>query len=327
MPRLISFFVLLASVTTIIRAQDLSLKDIRKQYLNQDILIFGQEYILPGYINNWEKVKAKDDRKERFLPRPDKASLSIRGKKAVIISIEEVNPSLGKLDPFGDPIDASKIINPKVLVIARVLEDGLLIQRSDIFSSLIGESFRLVSQANTQKLEFDDYLNSIIGKSMYKVWDTELYAGDATFDDPFKPFHGIGYQTENMTPLKIVDAKFIQIKNTIFIKVELPDGSIRILYQKFDPGMVTHHSKDVVEKWLYPSTIWDLPSRFSEKEVEAIKGKKIIRGMSKLGVVCSWGLPSRINQSSEGLVQWVYRYRDTYLYFDGDVIRDWQSSN
>lgn len=57
----------------------------------------------------------------------------------------------------------------------------------------------------------------------------------------------------------------------------------------------------------------------------AIGLKKVLIGMTKDNVRLSWGNPTKINRSSRGLEQWVYRRGNSsqYVYFDNGKVSAW----
>lgn len=60
---------------------------------------------------------------------------------------------------------------------------------------------------------------------------------------------------------------------------------------------------------------------------QMINEKKVAVGMTENQAVQSWGQPSKINRSSSGADQWVYRRSgsasDQYLYFENGLLRSW----
>lgn len=335
-------------------AKDLSLGEIRATLLGQQVVILGATYF-PNTLVGWYRVEGDETTGfskvsaaanfKRALEGSDNVSaklmraltddvyvsVNVRGKRGLVVSVEEAETSLrykksGQTDVFGKRIDDSRVTNPNIQVVVKMNEDGLLIGTTGYFGSLLGSSFQLASRMDTMRSEVEGYLSRLVGKTLYKAGYTKLLDPTLSLQDLLdrnKRELSRDYETKNLTPLKVVDAKFLEEGNAVVIKVELPNGVTRLLF-----GDLNYYDHEVA----YKQTMLDrmgisaeekIPSRFSPKEIASIKEENIFVGMSKDALYWSWGYPEKTNDWGRGGAQLIYP-GGQYVYVQGNVVRDWQ---
>lgn len=261
-------------------------------------------------------------------------SANIRGKRGQAISVEEDNSPLisqkiGQTDVFGKPFDESSATNPYIKVVVKMDEDDLLVGTTGYFGGMLGRTIQLASHVDAMKKEVDENLSRLIGKTLYNTGYTNLLNPNLSLQDlldPRKRRIYRDYRTKNLTPLKVVDVKFLEEENAVIIKVNLPKGESRILFSKLDNYNSEVRSKETILERMQLSAVEKIPSKFSPREVSAIKEGNIFRGMSEDALRWSWGYAEKINDWGRGGKQYVYS-GGQYVYVSGKFVRDWQSVN
>lgn len=316
-------------------AKDLSLAGIREILLGQEVLVLGPTFRLSGQapdsLRDWYFVERGETQEYKKVVKVNPhAPATIRGTRGYVISVEEANvfyksKKVGETDPFGEPIDASRVINPYIQVVVKIGEDANFVAVTNYFSNMMGRSIQLASRAGTLATEIQGHLASLIGKPLYKTGYSEVFDGALSLPellDDTKRRLARDFHTKNLTPMKVMDAKFLEDANAVVLKVELPDGQTRLLFGDLYFYDSKSAAKSILER-MGISAVGKIPSTFSAKELSAIKEGKIFRGMSEDALFCSWGYPKKTNDWGKAGEQHVYGRQ--YVYVEGKTVRDWQS--
>jgi hypothetical protein len=320
---------LFASMTT---AKDLSLDEIRQALLDKEVVILGATFYYhdlgptANSLRDWKLVEGDETTGYKFFW-DAYASANLRGKRGRVISINLEPRKVGEIDAFGKPIDASRVINPYIQVIVRADDDARLMGTTGHFGYMIGRSIQLASRMDALKSEIEKHLARLIGKPLYKTGHTKLLDAGMSLQDLLEPNKrklARDYETKNLTPMKVVDAKLLEAENAVVIKVELPNGASRLLFGELEYYDSASGPASTVLDRMQISAVEKIPSKFSPKELAAIKEGKIFRGMSEDALYCSWGYADKINDWGRGGAQHIYA-GSQYVYVDGKVVRDWQS--
>ncbi len=128
----------------------------------------------------------------------------------------------------------------------------------------------------------------------------------------------------NLTPLIIRDTKYLEAEDAVVLKVELPDGGVRLLFEDLYGYDSDNRRKVTQSQRINISAAERIPSKFSKKELAAIKDGAIFRGMSEDALYWSLGYSERVNDWGNGGKQHIYR-GGFYVYVIGMKVRDWQS--
>lgn len=317
-------------------AKDLSLDEIRTQLLSQEVVVLGNSSSGYGRMSeslvDWYLVNGNEtDGFKRVSSADSHASTSLRGKRGLVISVEEAttfqkSKKAGEKDAFGKPIDNSRIMNPYVQVVVKLADDDVLIETTNYYVNMIGRSIQLASRADTLKKEIEGNLTRLVGKTLYKTGYTKLLDSTLSLKELLernKRELSPDYETKNLTLLKVVDAKFFEAENAVVVKVELPNRQTRLLFGKLD----NYDTRYAYEPTLFRMEITaeeKIPARFSSRELSAIKESKIFRGMSEDAMFWSWGFAEKTNDWGRGGKQYIY-HGSQYVYVDRKTVRDWQS--
>lgn len=341
---------LLASVAM---AKDLSLEEIRAQLLNQEVVVLGTSFsgdrYLSGFLVDWylvkgdavtgferiDRLRASSRAPETFQEKMDRLTAewrvpeTFRGKRGFVVSIEFASEKAGEKDAFGNQIDNSRVKNPYIKVVVKVPDGEVLIGTTHYYNSIIGRTLQLVSVADSLKKEIESHLAKLIGKTLYKAGYTKLL--DSTLSskellDRDKRELYLDHDTKNLTPLKVIDTKFLEAERVVVLKVELPNGETRLLFGESDNYDITYPYKRTLLQRIGISAEEKIPEKFSRNELAAIKGGEILRGMSLEALYWSWGYPEKTNDYGRGGKQLIYHinYGNQYIYVDGKMVRNWQ---
>jgi len=335
-------------------AKDLSLEEIRAQLLNQEVVVLGHSFsgsvdrYLLGSLVDWhlvrddevtgyersDRLKASLREPETFLEKMDRLTAdrrvpeTFRGKRGLVISIELASKKVGEKDAFGNQIDSSRVKNPYIQVVVKVLDGEVMIGTTGFYSSMIGRTIQLVSVADSLKKEIESDLSQLIGKKLYKAGYTKLLDSTLSLkellDRDKRELHR-DHDTKNLTPLKVIDTKFLEAEKAVVLKVELPNGQNRLLFGESDGYDTKYPYKRTLLQRIGISAEEKIPEKFSRNELAAIKRGEILRGMSLEALYWSWGYPEKTNDYGQGGKQLVYHinYGSQYIYVDGKMVRDW----
>ena len=325
-------------VASLANAKDLSLAEIRGLLLNQEVVVMGSSFgsgSLSDSLIHWHVVTGDEStgyKKIRTNQAGYYAPVAVRGKRGVVVSVEQAesySPSkkVGETDVFGKKIDDSRVMNPHINVVVKVHDGDLLVMTESSYDSMMGRNLQLASRADALKNEVEAALSQLIGKTLYKAGFTELLPSTMSLSDlldykkrELSSDRGI----ENLTALKVVDAKFFEGEKAVVVKVELSDGQTRLLFGSCDLFDGTNRSKrSQIEKLSLLAEL-KIPSKFSTKELSGIRNHKIFPGMSENALYWSWGFPQQTNDWGRGGKQHIY-FKRLFVYVSGGSIRDWQS--
>lgn len=313
-----------------------TLKEIRHQLIDKEIIILGHSSKFDGRLSSWEFVGGNESDGYQFISR-SYVPKDLRGTKGTIIavveeSLNEYSAMTAKKDVFGKPVDAIHKIDPYVKIVVKLKDDKYDLIGVSTHYGIVNSNFQLIERANAVRKEVETHLSKLIGKNIYSTGLTKLLDPSLGFDELLDPGFRLstmrrGSTIKNFTPLKVIEAKVFDEANAVIIKVELPDKEEKILF-----GDLEGYERDSENhEWTYfekigITAIEKIPHELSNKEVLSIKNSEIFRGMSEKSLIYSWGYPEKSNDWGRGGEQWVYS-GNRFVYLTGKVIRDWQIAN
>lgn len=316
-----------------------SLEEIRGQLLKQEVVVLGRGFgdrgvgSLSGKLVEWFLVSGdKSTGYKGIQSSGSYAPETFRGKRGLVVSVEEAesffaSKKVGEMDAFGKPIGSSHVMNPYIDVVVKMLEGDDLLGTRNFYISLMAGSLRLASRADSLKKDLDGYLAQLINKKLYKTGYTELLNPALSLKDLLdlnKRGLARDYETPNLTPLKVVDAKLLETEDAVVLKVELPNGDTRLLFgalNSYDLGPPGEQTR-LQRMQIYAEE--RISPKLSPKELVAIKDGKIFQGMSEEALYWSWGYPDKSNDWGRGGQQLIY-HGSQYVYLAGKRVRDWQA--
>lgn len=325
-------------------AKEPSLDEIRGELLGQEIVILGNAFPagIPGYehltptankLVDWFFMEGNEGtgytRSKAIAPY---APTAMRGQKGRVVAVQETTSLLnrsraGQLDAFGKPIAEASILNPYITVVVRTADGQALIGSTGYYITLMGSKLQLASRADRLKEEMAAYLEKLIGRRLYKTEFSQLLRSGLSLSDLLDRNRRLlsrDTQTANLTALTVIEARHLEAENAVVLKVALPNGEERLLY-----GELRNYERADVERRSQLERMGirigeEVPAKFSNREIAAIRKGEIFRGMSKEALFWSYGYPEKSNDWGRGGQQYIYGGTE-YVYTDGARVTDWQS--
>jgi hypothetical protein len=329
--------------------KDWTLGEFRAKYLGQRVLIMHASDIA-GTLGGWQPVLQNGEGSFRsdyhggaFI------SLKYKDQTPKIIAIQNSEAKRSaQANIMGDAVSDDTAVGASVIIIAQ-FDDGQLAEFRSIVSLITDQrvtnpsscrplcnsdpdrwSMELLptSERDAHAAIIAQNLHSTIGKKVYAIHQSLVFGLDITPEDVLN-LGGYGKRLEDvplLTPMTIVGANYNPRYDFIAWKLRLPDGPEIISASRYRDDASSNVGND--NSFLgrsIGSLLMAVPPNLTPREIEAIKGKKIFRGMSKRAVFYSWGIPSE-NDYGRGGKQLVYGEKQfVYLDLDGKVT-DWQST-
>lgn len=171
--------------SSLVRADELSLDEVRGRLLNQEVVVLGSSHssgpvpvMVDWYLVSHDEVEGY--RRINLLYANSHAPRTVRGKRGVVVSIEEAKnfsraKMVGERDVFGSSVSVSDAKNPYVSVVVKLLEDDLLVGVTDYYGSMVRKNIRMVYEAEVRKKEIERTLSQLVGKELYKTGYTKLF--------------------------------------------------------------------------------------------------------------------------------------------------------
>jgi hypothetical protein len=342
-------FISIIIIPALGQEKDWTLGQFRAKYLGQHVLIL-QGHDISGSLGGWQPVMA--DRNGSFQDDFNGgAFISFKYKEQTpkIVAIQSSSKKTGN-NIMGDAVNNDNEINPNVTIIFQ-FDDGRLAKDFDYVSAYTGhhtivggETCRplcnpdqdrweipimLVSERDAHAAIIAQNLPNTIGRKVYAIHQSLVFGPEITPDDVLN-LGGYGKTLEDvplLTPMTIVGANYNPRYDFIAWKLRLPDGREIISASRYRDDASSNVGND--NSFLgrsIGSLLMAVPPDLTPREVEAIKSKKIFRGMSRRAVFYSWGATTE-NDYGRGGKQLVYGDNQfVYLDLDGKVT-NWQSTH
>jgi hypothetical protein len=300
-------------------AADLSLAALRAKYLDKRVIV------LPGVPSQWGKVVEEDG--HYTIKRFQRAeSGSLAGEQGTVVSLEEHTKTEGKLDAFGKPIVAEKIIGPYFDIVVK-LDNGSLIGQTTYETLLKEWGIQSLAEAEKQQREVQARLDKLINKTLYKTGYTRLLEPTLSLDEVSEknnPDTLPDRTIENLTPMRVRQAKVIPARHMLLIVVDLPTKETRLMVGNLNNVQTRRQFPSETEtEMLNISAEPSIPAKFTKRERDAIKRGEIFSGMSQDALWWSWGFPDKSNDWGSGGEQAIYGGH-TYVYVKQKIVSDWQ---
>jgi hypothetical protein len=322
-------------------AQDKTLGEIRRELLGKEVVIGGtkatgmavyprQEALLDWHIAEGDTHSGYKVKKAGNFQ--DHAPYELKGRKGIVISIELVEDIFRKTkrgtstDIFGEKIRDDTVENPYFDLVVR-LEDSTLLITRNYYTNMKGSILKTIKDFDQQKNQIVQNIQTLVGKTIYPVGYSTIYPQDIgikeitdTLRKDIYKLNGI----ENLTPLRIVNAKYLDNEHAILLKVESPQGRIGVILSP-----LAHISDESFRELPFlqmvaHSFLTSIPKTLSATEIEAIKKGSIFRGMSLTALHYSWGYPKKENDWGSTGKQLIYTDR-LFVYIRDKKVVDWQA--
>jgi hypothetical protein len=259
-------------------------------------------------------------------------AIGYRGQTATVIAVQIAkspleNTRVGATNAFGESVSEDDIENPYMEVVIRFKDGTLGITTGYIIT--LPRLMELASKRQSARGEIESKLPSVIGRKLYAVGWSELYKPTATIEDLSGPDQTSARlpisDVPLLEPLTITKAKYLPDVDAVLMKLSLPNGREAIVYT---PSSYFH--LDDPDFGFIQSVAGTLsasvPAYLTPREIEAIKGRELFRGMSKNALDDAIGLCEKENDWGRGGKQRIYFGGKLIVYLDNaGKVEDWQS--
>jgi hypothetical protein len=229
-------------------------------------------------------------------------------------------------DAFGRPLSADKIVNSHLNIVVK-LDNGMLIGTSTLAALIERYTFKLVADAETQEKQLQARLDNLINKTLYKTGYSRLLDGALSLDEAARNNTVLTLPDRtvpNLTPMRVLRAKVIPLRNLVLAEVELPSKETRLFASQLSDVRVQKSFPSETETHMLGiSAELSIPAKFTKRERDAIRKGEIFAGMSEDALLWSWGFPEASNDWGRGGEQLIYHKR-LYVYMKGKTVTDWQ---
>lgn len=320
MKKILALMALVVSIP--VNAGDFNLGQIREKLVNQPVRISGR--LLLGGVDNWARVQRQSDSSAKF-GRSDRLPADYAFAKGNVVSVELADTRVVTKDAFGKDIDFSKVKDPYVNVIVK-LADGTEVGTTAYEYAFHGNTLQLIEEAERTRRDIEAILAKLDGKSLYLPMYQHVYPNTVAFDDLLRvipstaplPFD----EVPRATPLKIIETKYLDGYNRALIRIALPNGNEGIMVGTTDAFYLKREYK--------PSDLDRLGfnaeqsmSKFTPREITAIKNVEFFKGMSQSALYWSVGLPTKENDYGRGGKQLVFA-TGLIVYTQNDRVTSYQ---
>ena len=311
--------------------QDITINSKRTREYALGSWVFAEGNNQQGYKKRLHKPFPSSSFEEK-IPVPYRYK-GAEGKIIAVDILPDPNPYSIKInlkDAFGEPIDKNDLVDPYFDVIVHLQSGELVTVNSCYLATIInGHHFRFSSDRNKIKKEIIDNIDTLIGKTIYPVAESKIFPPDVSVDKlitwnkrRFARLHDV----PNFIPLEIIKAKYLEKEGGILIKVKFLSNRIGIIFDQFvsieDAKKSPHVGTSFLDRATFGFKI-NIPKSLTAREVEAIKKRRIFKGMSSKALEYSWGYEDKKNDWGNGGKQLIFN-ENQYVYLKNNKIVNWQ---
>jgi hypothetical protein len=324
----------------LLASDSVTLGQVRNVFLGQRVVVSGASETLAGrhQLLDWRianravtAIETDAQKQARYVVPDDLNRLPVdySGKTAKVIAVQlnDLQEAKPRTNALGDVISDEATINPYLDLVVE-FDDGTLAMATTYARSLTTLNLvELASAASSTGDQMKSGLPGFVGKTVYAIGYSRLYKPDTTLEeiskgDVFKQVDDVPL----LQPLKILAAKYVESIGVV-IEVEFPNGETALSLTSM-LELNSPHDPERNETF-FEKTVGDLlatiPSFLTPRDLDAIRGGKIYRGMKDIAVDYALGLPDKENDWGAGGKQLVYGgFLFVYLNQKGEVV-DWQS--
>jgi len=318
-----------------------TLRAFKNQFLNQDVIIKDSVYD-EKYCLQWATAqKMPDGTYKKYWPEGDphdNLPTRYRGQTATVVAASlspvQLRDNAGGTNAFGDSVSQEDVERLFIEVVVK-FKDGTLAMVSTLPEGFVPQLMELVSERQAAMEAWDSKLPAVIGRKLYAVGNSRLYKLTATIENLDSPNEILerlpGSDVPRLEPLTIIGAKYVPDVDGVVMKLRLPNGTEALAYTAstflHDENLAPEGgAKDEIITKVAGVFLTAVPTFLTPKEIEAIKGTKIFRGMSELALDYSVGSCDSENDWGRGGKQRIYYGGKLIVYLDNSgKVEDWQS--
>jgi hypothetical protein len=319
--------------------EEKTLGEIRKELLGKEVIITGVKApkldIFQGIEVFLHWYLAERDSQQGFKKKKGtygnlEAPYRLKGASGIVESIELAESFSQKrkrgtsTDVFGDTVKDDDTLNPYFDIVVK-LQEGTLLITTGYYTTIMGEELELASNVDANKDEIQRNIDSLTGKIIFPVAYSKIFPPEADIKDITNTLSSSLNKLRdipNLTPLKILKAKYLENENGVLLKVEFLGDKTGIIFSRFQNDM--SGQKLLFLEKATSGFLTEIPKSLTAKEVKAIKEGAIFKGMSWLALYYSWGFPKNKNDWGTGGEQFIYG-DNLFVYVKSGKVVDWQS--
>lgn len=286
---------------------ELSLRQFRQIFLNQRIVILKGDDI--GSLAGWQPMKRGRDGFEDDLGFGAFIPYKYKDQTPKVIDIREnavlEQPKEGQKNALGETVTDNDIIDPDVKIIVQ-FDDGQLAKYSSIVSLIMDQQsyspdhwdmeFMLASVRDVHAEIMRQNLRSTIGQKLYAVHDSLLFPTDITPGDLLDLGKRETKKLDDVTllsPMTIVAASYNDRYDFVAWKLRLSDGREIISAARYQDDLREAGNSPSFLRRATGTLRLNVPPNLTAEEINAIRDKKIFRGMSHQALLYSWARPAK----------------------------------
>jgi hypothetical protein len=302
----------------------------KRQFLNQDVIVNDVPF-QESYCLDWHTARQMPDGTyQKTDDIMNYLAIGYRGQTGKVLAVQLAEPArVGGTNAFGESVGEDDIDNPYMEIVVK-FKDGTLGMTTG-FTITLPRLMELAGKREAVREYIESKLPSVIGRKLYAVGWSELYKPTATIED----LSGIDQTSVKLSssdvpllePLTITKAKYLPDVDAVLMKLSLPNGTEAIAYT---PSGYFHFDDPQFEfiQSVAGTLQASIPIGLTPREIEAIKGRKLFRGMSKNALDDAIGLCEKENDWGRGGKQRIYFGGKLLVYLDNSgKVEDWQSSD
>ena len=211
------------------RSREKTLKEIKDELLGKEVVLLGSK--IYNTLSGW--VFVRQNASGGFEMASPGIPYNMKGTRGVVVFIaqKKVGRKSVDVDAFGEKIKEEEIVNPYFDLVVK-LPDGRLVMSTTFYTSLMSH-MELASRFDEIRIQISERIDSLVGKTIYPVGYSCLFPPDSEIDTMAGLYISCGGQKlniPNLTPLKIVRAKYLENQHATLLKVEFLDGKTGLIF-------------------------------------------------------------------------------------------------
>jgi hypothetical protein len=320
---LIAVFLMLADASA---PESETLGEIKHKYLSRKVVLIGHvadhlrpQPVLTGWFLAAQVAGHYWAYTEAYLPATYKA------QTATVIAIRMHSPEEGRrVGPSANSTGSDSIVNPYFDFVVR-FDDGRVAMTA-AFASTISLEVKLASEQRLITEAIIAKLAGVVGKHFYACGITRLYRPDATLEDLLGPAR-VSKQVSNfpfLSPLRVAAAKYHETANAVVLTLILPDAREVLAIANGD--QLNKTDRPFLER-VSASLLTEIPATLTEREIAAIRQRRIFRGMSRDPLYYSLGFPKSEDDWGAGIIRFAYPDNQVVYLNKQYKVVDWESAD
>jgi len=315
--------------------QQETLGAVKQKYLNQRVVVSG--YVTAAFSGRAQDIlmdwhPAKEQAGGYRFNISDNLPASYKGQPATVVAIM-LDKTTGrqpseKVNALGEIVGPDQMVNPYFDLIVK-FDDGKMALTTG-YPITISHQVELAVAHQADSQEMSANLLAVVGRSFFATGYSRLYDPDSTLEE----MRGSSEILKRMSiavvpllePLQLTAAKYIDTDKVVILKLRLPNGGAAMCLAS--AGVMSNLQGTFLENLSVASGLLSaLPTDLSAREIEVVKQRGLLHGMSRKALELSQGYAKKENDWGRGGKQLIYS--DSFLVYldNNDAVVDWHILN